>query len=292
MKPEHLEIARELGNFRNENNAGWHYYMARYHQSGLSLTRPLSPFALPSMLPLKKTNGSKTPSFALDNARTMPTSNCRPIDSKGLETLVSHSDDYFRLYEMPVSEGRLLVIPEQLQTKEDKRRAYTAQLHWLPGHRFAFYSSYGKDGDTGLDIYRVAVNGVGEYGEPEKLPAPVNSDFDDCAPICLPASDEQALGELFQQFAASVFGGFDIFKVEGALVAEGIQLAQSEDAVQLPFEINSTADEFLYWENRKSSEAWLTTNRNQDFEGAKCGDLILFASNPPLWPFHLRPLKK
>ena len=96
-----------------------------------------------------------------------------PIETerlKDVETLVSHSDDYFRLYEMPVSEGRLLTIPEHLRTKEDKRRNYTSQLHWLPGERFAFYSSFGRDGDTGLDIYRVAVDGMGEYGTPEKLP--------------------------------------------------------------------------------------------------------------------------
>ncbi|MGB1122458.1 MAG: hypothetical protein ACPG08_02955, partial [Flavobacteriales bacterium] len=41
----------------------------------------------------------------------------------------------------------------------------------------------------------------------------------------------------------------------------------SEEAKQLPFEINSTSDEFLYWENETEGEGWLTTNRRQDFEG-------------------------
>ena len=45
-----------------------------------------------------------------------------------------------------------------------------------------------------------------------------------------------------------------------------MELLQQAQAIQLPFEVNSTADEFLYWENEAAGEAWLT-NRNQDFEG-------------------------
>lgn len=265
---EHLEIARELGILETEYQAGWHYYMARYHQLVFEFDEAAVNLRVAIDAATRKDEWLEDAKLRFGQCTHNAHFSTDLYQLEDLETLVSHSDNYFRLYEMPVSEGRLLVIPEQLQTKEDKRREYTAQLHWLPGHRYAFYASYGKDGDTGLDIYRVEVNGVGEYGVPEKLPAPVNSDFDDCAPICLPASNEHALGKLF--FSSSrpqSLGGFDIFKVEGALVKKGIQLAQSEAAVQLPFEVNSTADEFLYWENPASGEAWLTTNRNQDFEG-------------------------
>ena len=103
---------------------------------------------------------------------------------------------------------------------------------------------------------------------PEKLPDPVNSDFDDCSPVCMPGKDGIVADRLF--FSSSrpqALGGYDIFQVDGRLTGEAVELIQKEQAVQLPFEINSTADEYLYWENQEKGEAWLTTNRNQDFEG-------------------------
>ena len=265
---EHLDIARELGILDTEDHAGWHYYNARYHQAIFEFEEAAVNLRIAIDAASNKDEWLEDAKLRFGQCTNNANFDSDAFQLRELERLVSHSDDYFRLYEMPVSEGRLLVIPEQLQTKEDKRRDYTAQLHWLPGHRYAYYASYGKDGDTGLDIYRVAVNGVGEYGAPEKLPAPVNSDFDDCAPICMPASKDQAWGRLF--FSSSrpqSLGGYDIFQVDGALTQETIEFAQTDEAVQLPFEINSTADEFLYWENSTTAEAWLTTNRNQDFEG-------------------------
>ena len=109
---------------------------------------------------------------------------------------------------------------------------------------------------------------MGEYGTPEKLPFPVNSDFDDCAPVCMPGADGVTADRLF--FSSSrpeALGGFDVFEVSGELTGETMELLQQAQAIQMPFEVNSTADEFLYWENEAAGEAWLTTNRNQDFEG-------------------------
>ncbi|MGB0196458.1 MAG: hypothetical protein ACPF84_07985, partial [Flavobacteriales bacterium] len=265
---EHLEIARELGILETEEAAGWHYYKARYHHARFEFDQ--AAVHLRSAIDLAPNKAAWLEDAKLRFGQCT-TNGAFPIERerlKDVETLVSHSDDYFRLYEMPVSEGRLLTIPEHLRTKEDKRRNYTSQLHWLPGERFAFYSSFGRDGDTGLDIYRVAVDGVGEYGIPEKLPSPVNSDFDDCAPVCMPGADGVTADRLF--FSSSrpeALGGFDVFEVSGELTGESMELLQQAHAVQMPFEVNSTADEFLYWENEAAGEAWLTTNRNQDFEG-------------------------
>lgn len=265
---EHLEIARELGILDTEEAAGWHYYKARYHHARFEFEEAIIHFRTAIDLASNKEAWLEDAKLRFGQCTTNATFPVIAEKLESVETLVSHSDDYFRLYEMPVSEGRLLTIPEQLRTKEDKRRDYTSQLHWLPGQRFAFYSSYGKNGDTGLDVYRVSVDGVGEYGLPEKLPSPVNTDFDDCAPVCMPGNDDQTADRLF--FSSSrpeALGGFDIFRVDGNLTGASIEVVQRMQAIQLPFEINSTADEFLYWENTTDGEAWLTTNRSQDFEG-------------------------
>ena len=265
---EHLEIARELGILDTEEAAGWHYYKARYHHARFEFDEAAVHLRSAIDQASNKEAWLEDAKLRFGQCTTNASFPVVAQQLQSVETLVSHSDDYFRLYEIPVSEGRLLTIPEQLRTKEDKRRDYTSQLHWLPGQRFAFYSSYGKDGDTGLDIYRVAVDGVGEYGIPEKLPAPVNTDFDDCAPVCMLGNGNQSADRLF--FSSSrpeALGGYDIFQVDGNLTGVSLELVQNEQALQLPFEINSTADEFLYWENTTEGEAWLTTNRSQDFEG-------------------------
>lgn len=265
---DHLRIAQELGILETEYKAGWHYYMARYHQSMFQFDDAAVHLRKAIDLGHDKDNWMDDAKLRFGQCTNNEGFANGVQTLTNLETLVSHSDDYFRLYEMPVSDGRLLTIPDQLRTKEDKRREFMAPLHWLPGHRFAYYTSYGKNGDTGLDIYRVAVNGVGEYGIPEKLPAPVNSDFDDCNPICLPSINEKSMDRLF--FSSSrpqSLGGLDIYEVTGSLTAEVMALSQTSQAIQLPFEINTTADEYLYWENPDTKEAWLTTNRNQDFEG-------------------------
>lgn len=265
---EHLDIARELGILDTEEAAGWHYYKARYHHARFEFNEAAVHLRTAIDLASNKEAWLEDAKLRFGQCTTNATFPVVAQQLESVETLVSHSDDYFRLYEIPVSEGRLLTIPEQLRTKEDKRRDYTSQLHWLPGQRFAFYSSYGKDGDTGLDVYRVAVDGVGEYGIPEKLPAPVNTDFDDCVPVCMPGNSGQTADRLF--FSSSrpeALGGYDIFQVDGNLTGVSIELVQSAQAVQLPFEINSTADEFLYWEDTTEGKAWLTTNRSQDFEG-------------------------
>lgn len=265
---EHLEIARELGILKTEDAAGWHYYVARYHQALFQFEAASIHLRTAMDLASNKEDWLEDAKLRFGQCTTNEFFPGSVEKLDGIETLVSHSDDYFRLYEMPVSEGRLLTIPEQLRSKEDRRRDYTSQLHWLPGQRMAFYSSYGKDGDTGLDVYRVSVDGAGGYGVPVRLPAPVNSDFDDCAPVCMPGIEGIAADRLF--FSSSrpeALGGYDIFQVDGELTAERMELIQAEAALQLPFEINSTADEFLYWENDETGEGWLTTNRNQDFEG-------------------------
>ena len=66
---EHLEIARELGILETEEAAGWHYYKARYHHARFEFDQAAVHLRSAIDLAPNKASGSKTPSFALDNAR-------------------------------------------------------------------------------------------------------------------------------------------------------------------------------------------------------------------------------
>ncbi len=264
---EHLEIARELGIFETEHEAGWHYYKGRLHHVRYEFSEAAIHFRTAIDLASKKDNWINDAKLRFGQCNNQGGFSNDAFAMIEKETLISHSEDFFRLYEFPISMGRLLVVPQQLLSKEDKKRGYESQLHWLPGHRYAYYASYGKEGDTGLDIYRVAVNSSGEYSAPMKMPEPINGDFDDCSPICIPGESNELDQIFFSSSRPESIGGYDIFKSLGDFTSEELIIMDQEIAMQLPFEVNSTADEFLYWDTKDADQAWLTTNRNQDFEG-------------------------
>jgi len=266
---EHLRWAKDLGILETEHASEWHYYQGRLMHLNYNFQGALGHYR-------KAIDSGRTNEPWLTDAKLCYgqclTKESMPIDAINFEvhsTLISHSNDYFRLFEMPIEDGRILKTPEALRTRYDKKNNYHSTMHWLPSKRHAFYASYGRQGDTGLDIYRVSVNGMGVYGEPERLPAPINSEFDDCSPICV--SLDNAMGSADQLFFSSSrpesFGGLDVFQVSGDFFASEPLEDNLSAVVQLPMEINSSSDEFLYYASPRNESKWLSTNRNQDFEG-------------------------
>lgn len=263
---EHLNWAAQLGILETEHANDWHFYMGRLNQLTYQFSAAHLHFTQALEDAPRKAMWLNEARVALDQCASQ---SMVPATLKKLnvfEELVSHSNDFFRLYDMPVEEGRLLSIPDELKSNEDLKRGHESCMHWLPGSRIAFYSSYGKTGQTGLDVYRVAVNGKGEYGNPEKLPVPINGDFDDCSPILYEDAENGTQHLFFSSSRPESMGGFDIFESIGNFTNEEVLVSHEHELRQLPFQINSSADEWLYWPNQEDETTWLTTNRNQDFE--------------------------
>ncbi len=266
---EHLRWAKDLGVLETEHASEWHYYQGRLLHLNYNYQGALGHYR--AAIDSGKANESWLSDAKLGYAQCF-SKQSMPIDAVSLEIhskLVSHSNDYFRLFEMPIADGRILKTPEALRTRYDKKNDYYSTMHWLPGKRHAFFASYGRQGDTGLDIYRVSVNGMGAYGEPVRLPAPVNSEFDDCAPICISLDNSKGGADqlFFSSSRPESFGGLDIFQVSGDWFAAELLTDEINAVGQLPMEINSSSDEFLYYSSPRSESKWLSTNRNQDFEG-------------------------
>jgi hypothetical protein len=277
---EHLHWAQELGILETEHASEWNFYQGRLAHLKYDFKSARAYYRV-------AIDDGKTNATWMNNAKLYfgqcSSDRSAAIQLKnitGKTELASHSEDYFRLYNMPIEDGRLLETPDQLRSKRDIQEGYTSTMHWLPGKRYAFYSSYGPRGNTGLDIYRVSVDGLGEYGTPEKLPAPINSDFDDCAPICIIYEEgAEATNELyFSSARPESFGGFDIFLARGNFSSTEFQQSDEMDAHQLPMEINSTSDEWLYYVSPNSPSQWISTNRDIGFEGKEVwefsGDLV------------------
>jgi hypothetical protein len=266
---EHLRWAEDLGVLESEHAAEWNYYQGRVDHLRYKFDEAELHYR--SAIDLGKTNESWMNDAKLFygqcvTERTLGTEVMR-IATRS--KLVSHSDDFFRLIDMPIEDGRILKTPDALRSKYDFQLGYTSTMHWIPEHRFAFYASYGKKGNTGLDIYRVSVDGMGEYGEPERLPFPINTDFDDCAPICIAGADDPMVaGQLYYSSSRpESYGGYDVFQSSGRFLDASFDFTDEFEAQHLPLEINSTSDEWLFYASPKNDSRWLVTNRQQDFEG-------------------------
>jgi hypothetical protein len=266
---EHLRWAEDLGILNTEHAAEWHYYQGRVQHLRYKFNEAEAHYR--SAIDDGKLNQSWMNDAKLFYGQCV-TDRKPKIDAVNLSilsTLASHSDDFFRLIDMSIEDGRILNTPDALRSRHDFQMGYVSTMHWLPNHRFAFYSSYGRKGNTGLDIYRVSVDGMGEYGDPERLPYPINTDFDDCAPICI-AGDEAAYVTDQLYFSSSrpeSFGGHDIFQSDGRFISPSINFSDNLNTTHLPMGINSTSDEWLYYFSPENGSRWLATNRKQDFEG-------------------------
>lgn len=265
----HLEWARDLGILETEHASGWYYYLAKLNHLEYAFDEAQLHYEMALNASGGKEDWRNDAQLAYEQCLNQSALGSPVKEVDVLESMESHSDDFFRLYQMPIESGRLLVVPENLIGKEDKARGYEPVMHWLSDSRFAFYSSYGKNGDTGLDVYRVTVNGNGISGIPERLDEPINSPYDDCAPICVPSNDPSQKPDriYFSSSRPESMGGFDVFSVEGQFTKDGLHVVHQESFAQLPFEINSSSDEWLFWPDERSGTAWVTTNRNNDFEG-------------------------
>ena len=111
-----------------------------------------------------------------------------------------------------------------------------------------FFSSYGKDGENGLDIYSVNRLSTGEWSEPKLLPENINTPYDDNYPYLHP--DGKTL--YFSSKGHNSMGGYDIFKTSYDANTKNYGPVDSFD-----YKINSTDDEKLYIVDDNNVNAFL-----------------------------------
>ena len=63
--------------------------------------------------------------------------------------------EFFRLYDLADIGGRIIVKPPELNMPYDKKVKDRGLIHFPSNSTDVFFSSYGKDGKNGKDIYRV-----------------------------------------------------------------------------------------------------------------------------------------
>jgi len=163
------------------------------------------------------------------------------------------ADEFFRYYDLVDLPGKILIAPEEFQTSLDKKKGHKPVIYTQPLSNVVYYSSYGKKGETGKDIYSVSRDGSGGWTEPFKLPKPINSKYNEDFPIM--HSDGKTL--FFCSDGHSSMGGYDIFKSE-----VNLSIGSYETPINMDFAINTPDDDFFYITDSNNETAYFASARS------------------------------
>lgn len=170
---------------------------------------------------------------------------------KVLDKKQSTQDAFFRIYDLNDIGGRILVTPDELLSPLDKKLNHKSLIHFRGTGTTVYFSSYGKDGKNGLDIYRAEVLPGGSFSTPQALGPTINSPYDEDYPFMHP--DNSTF--YFSSKGHSSMGGYDIFKSSFA----GGSFTNPEN---LDFAINTPDDDLFYIADSLKNMAYFASARS------------------------------
>ena len=168
----------------------------------------------------------------------------------------STAEDKFQYsYNLDEIGGRILVA-DLFQSKLDQKKDYKSIIYFPPsGQDKLFFSSYGKDGKTGLDLYMVTRMSSGDWSEPIRLPESINTPYDDNFPYLHP--DGKSF--YFSSKGHNSMGGYDIFRCSYDYSSNNFG-----PVYNLDYKINSTDDDILYIVDDNNENAFFSSKRASD----------------------------
>ncbi|MBK8924815.1 MAG: hypothetical protein IPM74_02650 [Crocinitomicaceae bacterium] len=159
--------------------------------------------------------------------------------------------DFYELYKLNNIGGTILVTDE-FQSKIDKQKGHRAIIHFPSNATGIYYSSYGEDGNTGLDIYVRKKLPDGKYGSPQKVQGGVNTGNDEDYAYMHP--DGKYL--YFCSKGHNSMGGYDVFRC--AYDPNTNTFGQAEN---LDFAISSPDDDLFFVVDSLDRNAYFASAR-------------------------------
>lgn len=165
--------------------------------------------------------------------------------------------NHLKLYSATASEDGWAEVKELAFNSNDYSVGHPSLS---PDGKTLYFTSDMSGGIGGTDIYKVAIDENGNFGTPENLGEPVNTEFDESFPFM--DSD----GTLyFSSNGHAGLGLFDIFKLEDGTIEN------------LGEPVNSSMDDFAYFQVADSKQGYISTNR-----GGGSDDIYVFNKLNPL----------
>ncbi len=168
---------------------------------------------------------------------------------------VSESD-FFRYYDLEEIGGKIIAKPEELLTKNDKKKGLTGVVHFDRSSNYIFYSSYGKGGDQ-LDLYRVQPLADGKFSNPQKLKGKVNTKFDE--DFAFLHADGETL--YFASKGHSSMGGYDVFSA-----SYDVSIDEYNQVENLDFAVNTPDDDLFYMVDSTKTMAYFASGRSSGLD--------------------------
>ncbi|MEC8399948.1 MAG: hypothetical protein VXZ28_01315, partial [Bacteroidota bacterium] len=137
----------------------------------------------------KKVDWLEDCQLALAQARAMPVSFESRQALKQLDVVDVPLASFHRYIQWDRPGVRLMLAPDEVRTKRDKRREVQSPIAFWRATQSLFYHSLGSKGETGLDLWMASLNEEGGFGDRERLPDPINSEWDDQNPVWDPTSE-------------------------------------------------------------------------------------------------------
>ena len=155
-------------------------------------------------------------------------------------------------YDLSQIGGKILVTDE-FQSKLDKKKDYRSLVYFPANNQnVIFYSSYGKDGENGLDLYKVTRLHNGEWSNAQILPANINTSYDDSYGFL----HSDGVTFYFCSKGHSSMGGYDVFKSSYDMESNTFG-----DPVNLDYKINTPDDDIMYVVDSLNENAYFASAR-------------------------------
>jgi hypothetical protein len=164
-------------------------------------------------------------------------------------------DKFFRLYKDMKSIGGDILVTERFQSKIDKRRGHIPIVLYPKNAQAVYYSSYGDNGKTGLDIYVRKKLPNNSWGEPYKLRGDINTEYDEDFPYLHPNGRYL----YFSSKGHNSMGGFDIF-----LARLNPANGQFQGVENVDFAICSPDDDLFYVVDSAYQNAYFASSRQSE----------------------------
>lgn len=163
------------------------------------------------------------------------------------------SDDFFRIYKMEGLKGKLLAKPEEFMSKYDSK-INEKSIMFLPDNSDeVYYSSYGKDGKKGRDIYKKVKLSNGSWSEAINMGDHINTPYDENYVYVHP--DGQTM--FFASNGHNSMGGYDLF--QSIYDASTAQWSIPEN---LDFPFSTVDNDLLFIPNENKQLAYFASDRN------------------------------
>ena len=169
------------------------------------------------------------------------------------EKKVSSYSRFQYSYDLSQIGGKILVTDE-FQSKLDKKKDYRSLVYFpAKNQNVIFYSSYGKDGENGLDLYKVRRLPNGEWADPQILPPHINTAYDDSYGFL----HSDGVTFYFCSKGHSSMGGYDVFKSSYDMESNTFG-----PPVNLDYKINTPDDDIMYVVDSLNDNAYFASARS------------------------------